>query len=234
MLKNKIEVVSFDFWETIFDFLDKGDLVLLRKERIEKLSKLFSIPVDVVSKAYESVLSSMCDRRENTGEEFTVIELIESLLVTLGLPLSLIDAVFDIFTETVKKYISGPTEGVVDLIKRLKNEGYGLCVVSNTINGLLERDLLKKWGIYDYFDFMVFSSEVRVRKPSKEIFRLVTKKMQVPSYKVLHVGDDVFSDVFGALSSGMWTCHYNGRNSLTTFLPHFIVKTWKEFDSFIL
>ncbi len=225
MLKDRIKLISLDFWETIVDFLDKSDIIKLRLERINSISNILSIDKEIVSKKYDEVISHMCDIREKTCREFTVDEFIENLLKALNFDNTYKDQLKLIFSETVRRYIPGPTNGVKEFLEYLKDRGYIVVIVSNTINGKLERELLKEYGLFDYFDSMVFSSEVRVRKPSKDIFYIALNRFGVPNYRAIHIGDDPLSDVFGALNAGMWSGYYKGE--LTTYHAHFTFNNWK-------
>jgi putative hydrolase of the HAD superfamily len=57
-------------------------------------------------------------------------------------------------------------------------------------------------GIADYFDLMLFSDEVGIRKPNLKIFQIATQKLQTKPCSIVHVGDNLKSDVWGAKEAG--------------------------------
>lgn len=83
--------------------------------------------------------------------------------------------------------------------------GFRLGVVSNA-QWLFTRPELEQLGIASFFDPVVISSEVGVRKPGAEIFeRAMTAAGAAPA-AALHVGDDPHADVGGAAALGIHTC----------------------------
>ena len=66
------------------------------------------------------------------------------------------------------------------------------------------RSILRRNGIFGFFDAIVLSGEVGAQKPDKEIFEAALKELGVKeSQRVMHVGDCVLSDVQGAQNAGL-------------------------------
>jgi putative hydrolase of the HAD superfamily len=90
------------------------------------------------------------------------------------------------------------------LLDSLKARGLALGLVSNAFDPgwLLRRDL-DEMGLGERLDAAVFSSEVGVRKPHPEIFRVALEALGVPPGRVLFVGDRRYEDVRGSKEAGM-------------------------------
>jgi FMN hydrolase / 5-amino-6-(5-phospho-D-ribitylamino)uracil phosphatase len=58
-------------------------------------------------------------------------------------------------------------------------------------------------GVDDWFQDVVASHEFGVAKPDPRIFETACAKLGVPAAEVLHVGDDLVTDVEGALGAGL-------------------------------
>ena len=73
---------------------------------------------------------------------------------------------------------------------------------SHTPNALhiLERD-----GLREYFDVVVVSADVGLRKPHPRIFERVFEELDLPLGSALHVGDSLAKDVVGAAPLGLET-----------------------------
>jgi putative hydrolase of the HAD superfamily len=78
----------------------------------------------------------------------------------------------------------------------------GLICNTGLTPGFGLRKFLANVGIADYFDLMLFSDEVGVRKPNPQIFQIATQKLQLKPYNIAHVGDNLKSDVWGAKNVG--------------------------------
>jgi FMN phosphatase YigB (HAD superfamily) len=76
--------------------------------------------------------------------------------------------------------------------------------------------VLAQLGVAPFFDFVIFSEEAGVSKPDGEIFQAAIKKLggvQLRPQEILHIGDDVEKDYFGAKNSG-WNSIVLNRKSL--------------------
>ena len=92
------------------------------------------------------------------------------------------------------------------LLEALRSRGLKLGLVSNAFDPgwLLHRDL-EQMGLEERLDVSVFSSEVGVRKPHREIFERALDQLGVHPERALFVGDRLYEDVRGAGELGMTT-----------------------------
>lgn len=91
--------------------------------------------------------------------------------------------------------------GAVDYLKSLRQRGYRLGVVSNSL-GLIERQL-NAVGLAECFEFILDSHYVGFEKPSPEIFRLALAQSGAEPSEALFVGDLYSTDVGGAENAGL-------------------------------
>ncbi|MCX8638975.1 5-amino-6-(5-phospho-D-ribitylamino)uracil phosphatase YigB [Gilliamella sp. B3172] len=80
---------------------------------------------------------------------------------------------------------------------------YPLAVITN---GNVEID---KIGLNDYFQFSLRGGADGRSKPFPEIFELAAQKLALPADQILHVGDNLSTDVNGAINSGFLACWIN-------------------------
>ncbi|MHA1145417.1 MAG: HAD family hydrolase [Candidatus Helarchaeota archaeon] len=100
-------------------------------------------------------------------------------------------------------------DGARDLLKYLRDElRVKLGVISNASDQESVEGILKKEGLFDYFDVVITSALVGKRKPSKEIFEHALKALNcsVESNAVM-IGDDIHADIYGGRQLGMKTIH---------------------------
>lgn len=67
----------------------------------------------------------------------------------------------------------------------------------------------ERCGLEGRFAFVVFSQDVRVRKPDRRIFEITVQKAGCPMDELLHVGDSFENDVKGAHGAGANTVWLN-------------------------
>lgn len=89
---------------------------------------------------------------------------------------------------------------------------YRLAIISDTIHthGRGLRHLLQQQGLLQYFDFFIFSDEIRASKPSIEVFRQAVLGLGVMPHELVHIGDRESNDVEGPLSIGMRAVLFTG------------------------
>jgi putative hydrolase of the HAD superfamily len=80
---------------------------------------------------------------------------------------------------------------------------YKLGIIANQIGGLSHR--LQKFGILQYFDLLVSSSEVGFAKPDERIFLKAVSLAGVRPEDCLMIGDRLENDIFPAKKIGMKT-----------------------------
>jgi len=88
------------------------------------------------------------------------------------------------------------------------------------------RKFLEMEGVAEYFDLMLFSDEVGIRKPDPRIFSLITKKMKVKPWETAHVGDNLRIDVWGAKNAVFKAIYFSsdaGRDKIAEADPTSLV-----------
>jgi HAD superfamily hydrolase (TIGR01509 family) len=92
--------------------------------------------------------------------------------------------------------------GAHSVLKALQAD-YCLGMISNAGDAGNVWRLIDKGEFRDYFDPILVSAELRIRKPSPRLFQLVLKAWGLPAETVVMVGDTLGADVLGAQRAGM-------------------------------
>lgn len=80
---------------------------------------------------------------------------------------------------------------------------YHLGVIANQTGDLENR--LKRYGIHSYFDVIISSGDVGVKKPNQEIFEKALLAAGIQAEEAIYVGDRVDNDMIPAKKVGMKT-----------------------------
>jgi putative hydrolase of the HAD superfamily len=101
-------------------------------------------------------------------------------------------------------------EGTFEILDYLQ-EKYQLHIITN---GFQEVQTLKmrKSGILDYFQEIITSESVGVKKPNSRVFRHALEKANTHPEISMMIGDNLEADIEGALNVGMNAIHYNSEN----------------------
>jgi HAD superfamily hydrolase (TIGR01549 family) len=96
--------------------------------------------------------------------------------------------------------------GAPEMLAKVRDLGYHVGLVSDVAWGLPSRFPLQDmrfYGLDRFFDDMVFSTDVGLRKPNPEIFRLELARVGAAPKEALFVGNNLQADIKGALDVGM-------------------------------
>jgi HAD superfamily hydrolase (TIGR01549 family) len=102
-----------------------------------------------------------------------------------------------------------PAEGTHTLLKRLRGRGCALGLVSNLADVEEGHALLSHLQMDSYFDAVIFSGDVGWRKPDRRIFEAALSELDATPTAVLHVGDELRADIWGAGRCGLPTVWVN-------------------------
>lgn len=111
-----------------------------------------------------------------------------------------------------------PLPGALELLKALKPH----CRIGLATNGLqkVQRRRLAGNPIAAYLDGVFISQEMGIGKPHKEYFDQVLQAMKAAPETTVMVGDDLLSDIQGAINAGLdsiWYSRKGGSSPLPTY-----------------
>lgn len=117
-------------------------------------------------------------------------------------------------------FLDEKIEGVEEILKQFKKY-FRLGIIANQPKGTFDR--LEKWGIKDYFEVIIPSFEVGLKKPQKEIFLLALKEANCNPNEAMMIGDRLENDILPAMELGfktIWLRVSYGAYGNISLLPH--------------
>ena len=110
-------------------------------------------------------------------------------------------------------------EGAYELLKYLKAK-YQLHIITN---GFEETQILKmkRSEILPYFNEIITSESVGVKKPNPKVFEYALKKASTIASSSVMIGDHLEADIEGAQNCGLKTIHFNSQKTLN--IPNHII-----------
>lgn len=130
--------------------------------------------------------------------------------------------------------ICHPLEGAVSLLQSLHGRAR-MGIITNGF-GELQQIRLERTGLQHYFELLVVSEVVGVAKPHPEIFRHALERMGNPSpERVLMVGDNPDTDIFGGIQAGLDTCwvNWHGKPAPPGIVPDYEVSSLGELEALL-
>ncbi len=98
-------------------------------------------------------------------------------------------------------------DGMEELLAKLKNDGYRLFITSNLNTRHAKQ--MREHRIAKYFDGMIFSAEIKVRKPFREFFEKACEEFDAKPEETVFI-DDLAENVEGSEACGIRGFVFNG------------------------
>ena len=131
--------------------------------------------------------------------------------------------------------LTKPYEGITELIKELRDEGYKIIAYSNKPDSVLRPLMREKFG-EDLFDDILGQVEGHPAKPNPEILLNMLDKMGISKDDAIYIGDSEV-DIKTAKNAEMKmiavTWGFRDRDFLEEYNPDYIVDSAKELKKLI-
>lgn len=211
-----VKAIIFDFWGTlvengVFPSPVRQVKYLLRIEDpfpdyIVKFEKVFML------KKYDdlySAFTAVCEEFEIEPEKF------------------ILDRLVGMWNK--HKLLAKPFQETVEVLERLKKEGYKIALISDT-DCFTTDEVLDKYGLRKYFDEVVLSYKVNMLKTDPKMYGLVLEKLKLDKSDAVVVGDSLETDINGAKDAGIKAVLVDRRDN-REFSPK--VRNLTELDPFL-
>jgi len=234
--KQSIKAVTFDLWETLL-FERDGLSVRRSMVRSENLAEAFNsfgftVSFEHVALALNEVISELV-KVWDTNKDVThndQLKLIVKHVLKGSVPfrkewINELSAAYVSPIFEVPPHLNPDTRKVLEWLREQKKKVGIICNTGLTPSFAL-RQFLEHEGAAEYFDVMVFSDEVCVRKPDERIFLVASHGFRVNPSEIVHVGDNLKSDVWGAKNAGFRAIHLScveGRDKVAEADPTSLV-----------
>jgi putative hydrolase of the HAD superfamily len=231
-----IKAVTFDLWETLL-FERDGDSNRRSQARYAHVAEAFNkfgiqVSREQVQSAMKQVINSLL-KIWDRNEDVTHVEQLEALVrfVTNGsveFRREWVEALSEAYVSPffeIPPYLNPDARSALEYLVE-SGKGIGLICNTGLTPGFALRRFLDSEGVLGCFDFLAFSDEIGFRKPDYRIFHLVARKLKTDPNSVIHVGDNLRIDVWGAKSAGFraicFACD-EGRDKIAEADPNSLV-----------
>ena len=217
----EITTVTFDLWQTLL--LDERDLgqarAMVRLEGAQSALAKFGQDFDLekISDAYMSCFQQ-CREVRNGGLDVDFREQVAIFVNHINpglaerLDRAIMDEIAQFYADSFLAHPPPAHEDALHVLEAIKEMGFKMGLISNTgmTPGFTFRSYMEERGMLEYFHTLTFSDEVKLAKPSSEIFMMTLEAMDARPEQTIHVGDHVINDVVGAKRCGMKTVWISG------------------------
>ncbi len=104
-------------------------------------------------------------------------------------------------------------DDAIDCLRTLREQNYNLGLVSNAGDHRDVLQLVEKFDLSPYFEFLLTSAGCGYRKPHPRIFQLTLEKINARAEEVAMVGDTLNADILGANQVGIYSIWITRRTA---------------------
>ena len=185
------------------------------------LSKLgLKFDYEKFSEAFIRIFDDASAKADTYKIEIPMEEIISKVMKKSGLQFLGVDlptsAMIEFYRPEVEEWKVYPD--TIETLSALREEGFEMGLISNSKSDWLIRSILQRRDLEKFFQVIVTSAAMRIRKPRPEIFTEAIKAMKVRPIESVFVGDSIQADVSGAKYLGMRSIHVF-RKPITTTHP---------------
>jgi putative hydrolase of the HAD superfamily len=216
-----VRAVTFDIWETLLFEEDGSDFQrknIRCRALVEALNRLnVNVSVEQVEQALEGTVSSLLkvwDRNRDVSHPEQIRLFIKHLskgkIVLNDESINEVSRAYVLPLFEAPPYLNPDAQEALDWLKDHRKRIGIICNTGLTPGSALRR-FLSDSGVAESFCTMIFSNEVGVRKPDRRIFRLAAVTLGASPTEIVHVGDNLKSDVWGAKNAGFRGVYLSGN-----------------------
>lgn len=239
------ECITFDLWQTLI--VDQQDWGKIRSDlRINSCYETLKenhIPVELehIAFAYKQTYEE-CDELRKNGLDISFRDQVLMYLsfIKEGIVEELSESsIRKIINDYGYAFYEAPPElakGALGILEYAQSKQLKIGLISNsgTTPGIIVKAYLEQLGILEFFHDMVFSDELLISKPSGKIFMKSLMNLQAMPEETIHVGDNLYSDIHGAITNGLssiWVKGYDDRDIISP--PTYTVERLEEIKDII-
>ena len=205
-MKNKITDIFFDLDHTLWDF-DRNSALTFQK--IFKINNI-NLNVSRFLKHYAPINLNYWKlyREEKIDKKSLRFARLNDTFQAVGFSISK-----DLINKLSEDYITHLSdfnhlfEHTFEILDYLKGK-YQLHIITNGFEEIQTKKM-ETSKILHYFDIIVTSESVGVKKPNPKVFNFALEKANAINSASIMIGDSIEADVEGALSVGMKAIHAN-------------------------
>lgn len=216
MTGSSIKHLLFDLGGTLMHAT--GDWQIIYQQADEALvRKLSEYDIQLDAKIFRDQLKKYYNQRDKDFQETTYHFVLRELLKDLdyaevaeSVLRSALDAMYAVTQSNWQL-----ENDALETLQKLKSNHYKLGIFSNAGDDKDVQQLIEKFGIQNYFDFVLTSAACFYRKPHPRAFEIALARWNITPKECVMIGDSLEADIYGAKALNMKTMWITRRAQFT-------------------
>lgn len=206
----QFEAILFDLGSTLIYFdgewteiIPQGDTHLARR----LMAAGIKVDETSFSNRFRELLQDYYIERETEFIEYTTAYILRQVLAEYGYPAvpnEIVGNALEAMYAITQSYWKPDPEAHATL-ETLRRSGYRLGLISNAGDDADVQTLLDQAQLRDYFEIILTSAAVGIRKPNPKIFSTALNHIHTQPSQAAMVGDTLGADILGARNAGIFS-----------------------------
>ena len=207
-----IKCVSFDLWNTLIHNIHYTE------RRIAILNSYFQqddflISNDQLREIYDNeIVKHHISIQLNSYEHVYTRQILQEMYDACKQPFPpmYLDSLITEWENLMLRNPPALKDGVIEILPILAQK-YKIALISDTgiCPGQIIRKMFEHHDILQYFDVLVFSDEIGIKKPHSKPFQEIINKTRYEPHEIVHIGDLLHTDILGGNRMGFQTVWFN-------------------------
>ncbi len=171
---------------------------------------------------FRARLNDYYQERESEFIEYTTRYYLKTILAEYGYP----EVSEKVLSAALREYYGVsqerwlPEQDALPTLQALKERGFRLGLISNAADDADVQILVDKAGIRPYFDRIVTSAALGIRKPDPRAFQPLIDAWGIDPERIAMVGDTLGADILGARNAGLFSIWIRRRGDTPANRAH--------------
>jgi putative hydrolase of the HAD superfamily len=235
-----INVVTIDFWNTLFDSANGVPRNQARRDALLAAIRDAGHQCDDerFDAAYKGIWEYFDHHWLNNHRTPSSAEMVDEICRQLSVEIQRdrAEQVSELFSRGVLDHPPALLPGARQALEYLAGHAK-LALISDTAfsPGAVLRELMESIGVARYFSAYIFSDETGVAKPHPEAFRRALEPFGASPAEAFHIGDIERTDIKGAKEAGMKAVLYRGDENKSKYAEEAtgadaVMEHWSEIE----
>jgi putative hydrolase of the HAD superfamily len=186
-------------WDSVHKRADMALTESLQAQGLELDTNTFALQ-------FRERLHAYYAQRDKELHETTYMSVLKEMLIDDGhkniTEAGLRSALDAMFAVTQSNWIL--EEDTVSTLTQLASSGYHMGIISNAGDNKDVLQLVERFQLEDFFDFVLTSAACSYRKPHTRIFEKALAHWNIPAGTAVMIGDSLEADIMGAQKAGLF------------------------------
>jgi HAD superfamily hydrolase (TIGR01549 family) len=245
-MPGRFKAILFDLGNTLLFFNGDWTQIFAKSDQAlltQLLSTGIDLNEDIFLREFRARMDTYYDQREADFLELTTGYILRNVLARMGHPQVddeiICTALRKMYAVSQKYWL--PAEDTISTLQMLQEQVYRMGIISNASDDADVQTLVDNTKMRSYFDFILSSAAIGIRKPNSTIFEIALSNWPFTPQQIAMVGDTLDADILGANNMGIFSVWItrqadssSNQKNAAKIIPNAIIESLSELPDLLM